>query len=155
MNDKDRHNVIWLCQKHIFGIYVLQGSLQPVYLLVHFIFTRIFSQVWAQLMLHGSHTVSLRASSSQFRAAHSFFFPFLLSGITSNVFTEEKMILLENPSAAELRELMRLIVFFSLRHHKHLPAESAPFFAIEGSSLDPPKPHPGSISWYFQLRLRN
>lgn len=128
MNDKDRHNVIWLCQKHIFGIYVLQGSLQPVYLLVHFIFTRIFSQVWAQLMLHGSHTVSLRASSSQFRAAHSFFFPFLLSGITSNVFTEEKMILLENPSAAELRELMRLIVFFFPETPQTPSSRKRPFF---------------------------
>lgn len=41
--------------------------------------------------------------------------------------------------AAELRELMGLIVlfFFFLRHHKHLPAESAHLFAIEGSSLDP------------------
>lgn len=112
MNDKDRHNILWLCQKHIFVIYVLQASLQPVYLLVHFIFIRIFSQVSAHLMLHRSGTVSLRTSSTLFRAAHSFFFPFLLSGITSNVFTDEKRILLENPSAAELRELMGAHSFF-------------------------------------------
>lgn len=81
-------------------------------------------------------TVSLRASSALFRAAHSFFFPFLLSGITSNVFSDETRILLENPSAAESRELLGLIVVF-LRHNKHLPAERAHLFATEGSSLDP------------------
>lgn len=153
LNDKDRQNVLWLCQKHIFGIYVLQASLQPVYLLVHFIFTRIFSQVPAQFMLHGNHSFS----ESLQRTIQSCSLIFLSVPVVRDnlqcIFRWDK-----DPSGKSFCSWIER----ATGSHSCFPetqqtpsSRKRPFVHYWRKLFGPCKFHPESICWCFQLRLQS
>lgn len=106
-------------------------------------------------MLHWSHTVSLRASSTLVRAAHSFFFAVVRDNLQC-IYRWEKdpygksfCIWTEGANGAHS------LAFFFPETPQTPSSRKCPFVCYWRKPFGPHKFHPGSTSWYSQLRLRS
>lgn len=139
--------------RNLFLAFMYYRPLCSQFLLVHFIFTRIFSQVPAQFMLHGNHSFSESLQHTIQSCSLIFLSVPVVRDNLQCIFRWDK-----DPSGKSFCSWIER----ATGSHSCFPetqqtpfSRKRPFVRYWRKLFGPCKFHPESICWYFQLRLQS